>query len=173
MRRVAPRRGERGFSVFSSRAHPRTRTGRTRGFCMGFVPASSRDRLTWTGNESRGMRGRHEKISRTRGCCRLVNRVCGTRNWPAKSSEMTLVSLRDARLLNVQTWTLRMKGSVAQLVVRQIPALKVASSILAWVIFCRLITHTKFCILYILTEYTLTVSIFFSISNRKCERMCM
>jgi hypothetical protein len=96
MRRVAPRRGERGFCDFH-RAPTRGRErGERRGFCMGFVPASSRDRLTWTGNESRGMRGRHEKISRTRGCCRLVNRVCGTRNWPAKSSEMTLVSLRDA-----------------------------------------------------------------------------
>jgi len=29
--------------------------GERGGFCMGFVPASSRDRLTWTGNESRGI----------------------------------------------------------------------------------------------------------------------
>lgn len=49
--------------------------GRTRGFCMGFVPASGRDRLTWTGNESRGMRARHEKIPRTRGCCWFHPRV--------------------------------------------------------------------------------------------------
>jgi hypothetical protein len=56
MRRVAPRRGERGFCDFH-RAPTRGRErGERRGFCMGFVPASSRDRLTWTGNESRGMR---------------------------------------------------------------------------------------------------------------------
>ena len=34
-------------------------------------------------------------------------------------------------------------GSVAQLVVRQIPALKVVGSIPAWVIFCKQNTHTQ------------------------------
>ena len=35
------------------------------------------------------------------------------------------------------------EGSVAQLVVRQIPALKVVGSIPAWVIFCKQNTHTQ------------------------------
>ena len=44
--------------------------GERGGFCMGFVPASSRDRLTWTGNESRGIgrpAARKRKNRHTRG----------------------------------------------------------------------------------------------------------
>ena len=70
MRRVATERGRtRLFRVFSFA--PRADGYGTRkrgGFCMGFVPASTRDRLTWRGNESRGIaRAASEKSPQGQG----------------------------------------------------------------------------------------------------------
>jgi len=66
----------RASTTRALRARTRDR-GERGGFCMGIVPASSRDRLTWTGNESRGI-GNAGKSPHTRVvfCRKIAARVC-------------------------------------------------------------------------------------------------
>ena len=65
--------------------------GERGGFCMGFVPASSRDRLTWTGNESRGINAGKSPHTRV-VFCRKIARVCRNITYSPESRKRSLVT---------------------------------------------------------------------------------
>ena len=127
--------------------------GERGGFCMGFVPASSRDRLTWTGNESRGI-GRPAAHQRRK----IATHAGGfLPNRPRVQKHNLCSRILPTVIRHTDTYVFHSygisegKGSVAQLVVRQIPALKARGSSPLWVtlfsliflkmIFRRLITY--------------------------------
>ena len=115
--------------------------GERGGFCMGFVPASSRDRLTWTGNESRGI-GRPAARKRRK----IATHAGGfLPNRPRVQKHNLFSRILPTVIRHTDTYVFHSygisegKGSVAQLVVRQIPALKARGSSPLWVTLFSLI----------------------------------
>ena len=97
----------RASTTRALRARTRDR-GERGGFCMGIVPASSRDRLTWTGNESRGIAGLlrvNEKIATHAGDFFAIARVCRNTACSPESAQRSLVT----QTLTFHSWNLRRK----------------------------------------------------------------